>query len=828
MKEIPILNPERPIRGMRSSPSPASLPQGIASAIENLRVSDGVLTVRRGLEKITSAVPAGAEYRGHWAGTLNGTYTIIGAYRVSGATRLYRLAAGAWSEITEPAGAYGNTRMASDGAVAFAPVSDTSELAPIEVLVCSNGEGSPRIYNTDDSSVYAPPAPVAVHAEIPVPSGSFLSSPTVSGFLNVRRGDVVAITNSHAAQLEGTETADASTTDNEIQIDVKTGVTASATVTIEFSTANAAVYDGSASATAFRLNDSQQLLVAFEDARLPSAGEMLTVEVYSSATSSWWTVYDRSGLNVPPVVQAIEGSRVYIAGYDVRHKAGSNDLLQITRMRLSWKGPAPSATRTFRILGVMAGGFVPGGCQHALAYFNPGSRAESAGAVCTVTECDPLAQMGVSALRTERLPNSENLYYRYRILYPDLTQTGVSFARFFRREPGESDFLFLGSGGLQSLPQTPVLGTLNRKHDNVQPEDRDPHLAAPDAFHQPIPKARALLESSGRLFAGAPKDARSELWVSEYGNPFRFSPIVRFLSESEEDPLSPVRNAYAGEEVQALVRLPGTALGYSPVLMLTDRGAWRLEGADSRSLSLPTMLTPYGTRSPKTVIEHKGEVVYVDVEHDVRALGGASLSRQRIDDLLGLFAPQCAAVWRDSYYVVLEPDEEMGTQVAILDDATGEWLTDDYPIDIRGIGRMLLDGAAALAMFGADGHVYRAETAATDDDVPIGFRLLTRQYHMDYWRPALWSRVGVVSDSMPGEAILTDRVAAGGLSDPGEVDLPSTGIAYRYDSDASGGAPGIFSVACQYELRGMLPAGFRIYSVIGEIEEREVQADVAE
>ncbi|HVT12812.1 MAG TPA: hypothetical protein VHE55_11140 [Fimbriimonadaceae bacterium] len=101
---------QMPVRGLRTSLQGAQLGDGYFQAISNLRWDTGALTVRDAVANLMAggspvATP-GTVCLGAWSGPLNGTYYVVSAWVVGGATAIYTydLAAGTFTEITDVGG----------------------------------------------------------------------------------------------------------------------------------------------------------------------------------------------------------------------------------------------------------------------------------------------------------------------------------------------------------------------------------------------------------------------------------------------------------------------------------------------------------------------------------------------------------------------------------------------------------------------------------------------------------------------------------------------------------------------------------------------------
>lgn len=838
-----IYSAQRPVRGQRSGSDPASLADGEFQTLTNGRFNRTDFRARDGCAKITSAVPvASASYRGHVSCLMNGTRYIVAAFRVSTRTRLYKianpsLATWTWTEITAAAGAYGDTRFTTDGFVSFAVARDLTSLGKTDVLVCSNGQAEAvRIYNPDDASIFAPGADkVSPHDTVALPTDPrYFSRPIPRGWFNIRDSAITGYVASDAAKLTGADTG----TDplNEILVSIATawGSATVPTLRIQLTTAAAATYDTTTSATAFRLNDSSHLWIIVEDAGIFPAFLQMAVEVHSASSGNYTTLWDANGTGfVDPVVIEMENG-LTLWGFDTSiASAPSTDLIQIDEIRLSWKRD-PGAARTFRIVAIMASGRVQGGSTHGMGYFYGSSRAHSVGKVCRSIPSYPISWAGASRNRTTIIPTSINLYYRYQVLYPDMNVTGVTYALFYRKDPGETEFLQLGSAGIQSLPGTPVAGTLNVKNDDALNEAKDPTWTMPDDQHRVIPRAKALASSGGRLFAAGISGSASEIWSSWRGNPFSFRPKDRFLYPGQVDPDSPTRDSIAGEDIQALAVVPGVYAGVASIVAFTDRGTWRYENISAQTLSRRSLVAPIGTYFPRTVAVVADVIGFLDTEKQVRSISGGvmgpPLSLYEVDDQLrdGVVSSAVAMAGYDRYSIAFAASgASVNRLVQNYDRIMQRWYGDSYSAqDWAGFG-VHEDGSRRRVLgFSDEGHVYEVEKPGvlTDDGTGIVLTVKTREMHNEMWEAQLWGDVGMICDDAAGVTLaithsFPQKAAGSDLASTIPIDV-ATRRAWRRSLDSDGAPPGAESPSCAITVSGTVPGGWRAQSIVVYTEPR--------
>ncbi len=827
----------RPVMGMRSAVDPSALPPGYFAQLTNLRFTDLTLRVRDGAFLMTSSTPqADASFRGAWSGRLNDVLYVVAAYRVGTETLIYRvtdptLASGwTWTEIT-----VGATRFAEDGFVNFAPVRDPSQWGAYDLLVCTNGTvDDPRIFNPDNlGSFYQIGGGVFTtkHVAInPPDTRRVTATPAPKEYVYVRNDSSFSSFTMSAMSSFKIENTSATIGRNTLKVTATTTAHGQ-TVEIPFTGSPVAYWgvDGVVTSKAgMDLSGSRQLILAMLDDISAPIWDAVQVEVYSVVSSSYLTIWLPDSGSIAEPLYSDVGDGIYLAAFSLDHLGGSiSDLGNISKIKLSYVGDNPAATQTCEITNIMAGGRTQGGSSYAVSYAHLPSRSESPAAVAT-DSTSPLNWFGGATAVTSQFILSTGFYYQYLVAFPNASGV-VDQALFYRADPGEIDYSFLGQNGYFSLPRAVPLGTLNLKRDSTGPEEKDPSQTAPDAYHLPIPKAASLLSANGRLYAGGVYGATGELWISEYGNPFRFRSVVRFFDQNDPDAISPVRNSFPGETVTALIALPGSYVGVSPVLCLTNRSVWRLEGTDATSLSHPTMIGPHGCPFPRSVTSYLDAVWFMDSERQVREIRGglsqAPLTFNKVDDKLrrAQLAGSCMAANSQRLYVSYRSGvESLNVRALVFDLANEEWCEDELAAgDMAGLLASDDGDQRRILAFAEVGHVYELERAdqTTDAGEGIEVSIVTREMHSGMWEPNSWGRVGIVTDCSTGSLSTSRIVRSKPTTVDGTINLSTSApLVWRYDrgvGDASRTLSGD-GVSCKLSLNGVMAGGKSILALVVE------------
>lgn len=823
---LPLYLPgEVPMLGMRSSVDPSALTRGYWVLIDNCRIARLSVTARLGVSKLTSAVIiASAAYRGHWTGYLDGTEYCYLALRVSGTTRTYKIDTSAWtgSEVSSTTTSH---RFSTDGNVIFAPVRElgiadgTNE--GTDYLYISNGTDTPictkaassavsPLYNFDVSSIQ-------VGTYRPIPKGYFNISDPANTTVTVSDADVTAADTGSAPV-------------NEVSISAGTAVDVSDYANIAFGAGSCVNFSGSAetSADTLDLSKSQQLGLLIYDPSGDYIHNYCNIEVTQGGGQT--QIYDATGINrVDPAIVPLSGG-YYLAAFRIGSSVAST-LTAVSGVRLEY-ARVLTATKTVRIGGVFALGRVPNGTSYEMAFARTYSRDESSGIILAKMPSAALSEYGCPRTLSDKFPESDSLWYSYRIDWGGtLPDSNVDATYLYRKEPGDGRALFVSDMGVSNAVFNDNLNTLDRADFRPAPSPggRGP-LAALSACY-----------SSDRLYIGGVSSGKSQVWISDQGFPWRFR---AFVADEDLDGVpdldSGLSKSFPGELVQQLVQMPGTFMGLSPVICFTNKRTYRFEGSDAESLSRVTLCNEHGTLYPKTVALHRGLIYYLDSDLIVRRFAGGMeaepLSLFKVDDKLeaGVMTNAHAIVWKERYYLAYAATTLVQT-ILIYETQLGEWCRDSYTDAAQNFKGFAVIGSGStrkMIGFTDEALIYQMEKAAqlTDDGTNITITLTSPELHKDGWSRVFWGRVGVIADKLAATSWTTTRADAQNVSNEGiltgSIDLATnaTERAWRWD-DNSNYPAGMAAVSCTLTIAGVYQNGKFIKSIQIETEDRENGAD---
>lgn len=811
--------------GMRSSVDPSALSRGYWVLIDNCRISRASVTARLGVSKLTSAVIVGsAAYRGHWTGYLDGTEYCYLALRVSSATRIYKIDTSAWTG-TEVSSTTTGHRFSTDGAVVFAPyrelgIADGTNNGT-DFLYIANGTDTPICTKAGSSVVSVlnnfDIGSIQVGTYRPIPKGYFNISDPANTTVSVSDADVTAADTGSAPV-------------NEVSISAGTAVDVGDYANIAFGSGSCVNFSGSSesSADTLDLSKSQQLGLLIYDPSGDYIHNYCNIEVTQGGGQT--QIYDATGINrVDPAIVPLSGG-YYIAAFRIGASVAST-LTAVSGVRLEY-ARVLTATKTVRIGGIFALGRVPNGTSYEMAFSTMYSRVESPGIVLAKQPSAALSEYGCPRTLADKFPESDSLWYSYRVDWGGTTPNAAVDATFlYRREPGDARALFVSDMGVSNAIF----------NDNLNTTDRADFRPAPSPGGSGPLSALCACYSNDRLYLGGVSSGKSQIWISDQYYPLRFR---AFVTDEDQDGIpdidSGLSKAFPGELVQQLVPMPGTFMGLAPVICLTSHSTYRFEGSDAESLSRPTLCNQHGTLYPRTVALHRGMIYYLDADLIVRRFSGGMeaepLSLFKVDDKLeaGVMTNAHAIVWKERYYLAYAASSLLQT-VLVYETQLGEWCRDSYTAaaqNWRGFAVIGSGSTRKMIGFTDEALIYQMEKAAqtTDDSTAIAITLTSPELHKDAWSNVFWGRVGVIADKLSGGSFATTRADAQDTSNvgilTGSIDLATgvSGRAWRWD-DNSDYPPGMTAPSCSLTITGTYQNGKYIKSICIETEDRSDGAD---
>jgi hypothetical protein len=844
-EELLFYTGSQPIREMLSSVDPAALAPGQFQLIDNFSLSKIYTTARWGCARISAAPVGSAAFRGGWAGYMGGVYTILAAFRVSGATRIYRFTGSAWSAELTVAG----TRFSTDGYCDFAPFVERggtvlgANLLPRQSgVLIGNGTDECGVVYYDASGLTYGFARIA--APTPNDYGLFASQATPGGYWLVRNSTLTTYTNSGAnltmADSGGT------TTQNEINMTFNAAGAAGDTSVVDFG-ATGGDYDNG-TAQVLRFDESRQFHIIIEDTSNDPVFNYLKIEVYNATNTTYYTVYDPATLGANLTITAV-ASGVYMASFDLTpYNTNLVNMVNLQRVRFTIS-KVIGANRTPKILAVMAGGMVDASAETIVAYILSTTRVESAARVCDKWGGPRASAVGASDLRTFNLPSGEGLFFKNWIYYQNPTSTtAANFALFYRKDPGDEDYFLAGSASLASTSTATQL-----KIENARQEQKDYGRKAPSAFTISPPKASCLAFGSDRMFAGGVYQDVESVYISDEKFPMRFVSIPRDSDgDGQIDSDSGTVVTFPGEVPKRIFAMPGSVVGISPMAIMTNRNTWRVEGIDALSLSDPTIMTTHGTLYPWSVCVHKSAVYFIDSESQPRVIDGGYDARPlgvwKVENQFPDPTNSWGVVTREQYKVALRASGASTNQkVMVYERMLDGWHRHSYTNpDWAALLLQEIGGSSGTRTLGitTTGEVFEVEQPAKlNDDQKTGsgtdsitITLTTGELHGALWETMVFARVAVLCDKSSGSTITVSRVdpndAANTTTYQGSIDL-ATNVAdraWRYDQYNDSGVyrpAAIQTQSCYITFSGNLIPGKYWKGAFIEVRSSDRGPDVA-
>ncbi len=217
-----------------------------------------------------------------------------------------------------------------------------------------------------------------------------------------------------------------------------------------------------------------------------------------------------------------------------------------------------------------------------------------------------------------------------------------------------------------------------RSWTDIYPDEiLNPTLEPPGIDHRIIQIASVMTSTTTRLLIGDVFDGanrlRSDVWVSQEGNPFRFRTGLRFLAPGVPDLVSATRvTIEPGEQVLATAKTVTRVVGADAIAPMSDKATYVLDSRDSYEFSKIARDNQHGILARRSVVEHQGSIYWLDTDRQLRYLGGAmaDLSKGVVDDKLYAadIVLSCAVFWNDRYYIAYKrPEDEFQKTMLVFD-----------------------------------------------------------------------------------------------------------------------------------------------------------------
>lgn len=811
MSLVQIVGSSNPARGMRTDPDPTTLGQGLHRLLVNLRCRRATLAVRDSSVLIGGTAPvANASLRGYWAGYIGGSYRMVAAFRVGGATNLYSysLSGNTWTAIT-------GASFATDGQVQFAPADTRSSTTPsvsgLSILVAQNGSNAPIVWNVAGTTAAA------------------ISS------INKMKGTSAAYCQNSidfAAGFAYVNSAGGEFSVSNFSGDITMRRFVGAWVNVRTAAATGANFYSqlAGGATSMVLNGQLAILVLDPASSPASPYDYVTkVEVYNSTTSSWSTIWTDSSVGNVVIRDVPTPSSAYSRARMFFYSAGSLEGINITGVKWSNDGTAVAAAQTCNISFIGTTGLDVSSTIFAGSQYSTATGAEGAATAYTPVDSIYLGGMG-AAFEAEliRWPVDANVLTSYYLI------VSTPFL------PATNSVLTYASVGGSEYGLTKVTSYASYSSFEFHTNDVPNYLFSPyNETAVVMPTGAAIASVNGRLVIGAgPK-----LWQSGFNDPMHWQPSATVDADGNIDETSPDSRSYPGEFITALRGLPGVVFGVGSLAIFTLSNMYRLAiGKTSQFGSYTSIVGNRGCRHPYSISIMDGSVWFLDSENRVRYTSGGSdgdsPSLDKVNQRIAggtLFVSgvdRVCGIASFDYYAMYYPGSDPATGTAdttpreglIYDFLTGEWVLDRFPFDIAGV--VTIDDGSVRRILGITTaglvwELYRPGQT-TENSANLPFRIEAREYVSENWDTAAYKAMAVLADATAGETWTTRRlVPIDGTTTDGTINMGvATALAYRKDQGANGALIACSAVSCIPMLYGNAPSGTRIRQLVIDTDER--------
>ena len=809
MSLVQIVGSSNPARGMRTDPDPTTLGQGLHRLLVNLRCRRATLAVRDSSVLIGGTAPtANASLRGYWAGYIGGSYRMVAAFRVGGATNLYSysLSGNTWTAIT-------GASFATDGQVQFAPAdtrsSTTPSIASVSAIIAQNGINAPLIWNVAGATATA----IASVATIAATQSAYCQNSIQMSTCTLANGTpaewILDVGGGGFARLRSLVGAWVNVRNSDI------------TGTVFFDKLS------TGGITKMTLN-GQLAVVVLDDATSPASpyDRVTRVDVYDSVAASWKTIWDTTSTgsvvvrDIPNPSSSISRSRIFA------YSAGTLEGLSITGVRFYNNGTAVAAIETAYIGFVGTTGLNLTSSQYAISRYQSYSNVESAATPAKASNPQFFTTMGADPLMKQiRWVQDANVFTSYYLKFGGTFTTPPDYQRVYVSISGSEYGL---------IAQADPIGTYFATNDVPN------YLFNPyDETAVIMPTGAAIASVNGRLVIGAgPK-----LWQSGFNDPMHWQPSATVDADGNIDETSPDSRSYPGEFITALRGLPGVVFGVGSLAIFTLSNMYRLAiGKTSQFGSYTSIVGNRGCRHPYSISIMDGAVWFLDSENRVRYTSGGSdgdsPSLDKVNQRIAggtLFVSgvdRVCGIASFDYYAMYYPGSDPATGTAdttpkeglIYDFLTGEWVLDRFPFDIAGVVT-IDDGSVrrslGITTAGLVWELYRPGQT-TENSANLPFRIEAREYVSENWNTAAYKAMAVFADATAGETWTTRRlVPITGATTDGTINMGvATALAYRKDQGTGGALIACSAVSCIPMLYGNAPSGTRIRQLVIDTDER--------
>jgi len=844
---------------MFSTPSPIGLGLGEWVLGQNIRIDDRHARSRWGLKKAgsspaqvgavagsTAALGTGAYPVGAKAVQANGTIYAMSAWRVNGGGATFTgtgilsttLSTGAHTLLNANSGQWGDTGTITSGSYTptdFFTVKDPrSGLEYIYIV----GDTGVAVYDPTNASVA-----MCVAVSAPEDTSGFTTKPTFPAFLTVNDASTSTPTNSDVDWAIAD--VGASTTENYWTL---TRSTAAAAAGSTAQMVMAATKD---------LSASRQLCILY-DCAVSDIWERVKVSIQEGAGSPT-VVWDPSTSNYRPeyvpVGDTPTETKAIVAFYLDHIPAASRNAVD-TIIFTFLSGTAPSTAITANIYMVAGSGKVIGNAYHAVTYMDSASRIESQPMFPSI-QPELVNNLGAAPLNNLRLPFSENLFYSYTVGFQNTSSaTQVNTVNVYRLDPGDPDptrYAYVGNQAITAYAAA-VWGfssgtalSILTYSDTTVSSSRNLKVLAPFPGCKPPPVrcfagisvgARAIFARWHVATGGDATPAFSEMWVSEYDNPFRFYEAP-FLG----NPLSGGKLQTQGEVIYGFAKTATGGYGLESLWTFTDRSLYRSIGWSVQDILSLGFVANHGTRYRDSIAVHNDALYWMDFNKDILRLqaGIDNLSNGIIEDNFTTLAPSnpllinnaqafkvSAAYFNNRYHMAYDtatsdtPSSMTKTKAFVFYPQERVFSRDLYANSLT--TQFLFVAGDKFYAWGNARYLYQLEDGATttDDstafDVTMTTGMISDDFQTAFEITRCWALVG---DAASGTAAWTATYQPDGStrgSGAKSIDV-STSYVLRELRAVTGTGLGA-GVTAQIEFTFVMPGGTKIHGISCEVQLR--------
>lgn len=878
-----LFNPaQSPVLGQFSALAPSSLKPGMFNLLQNVRFDDTTLQARYPTTTVSTtgfSTSAGIQ-RGFWTGKLNGTQYIFSALYDGTKTAIWASTNGTtFTEVssTSSSNAYGDTRFPTQAnRVVFQPI--TNPIDSKDYLIIQNGTDTPLVYSTtalNGQNIF-----LINSIGAPVSSQNFAPQLSAIATCNLVSGVTTATTGTsfNVFGYNAYATGDPKFVYWNYGSDTATDT---ATVTL-----SASVSFANATQICFGTGQNQ--------VNYPGCLLHYKIEFYD-AVGGWQTLYDPTSGSNPANWYEYFGNTAPVAGVSLLFNQYVLSTIDISAISAGNK----SAVSKFRFtvmtsqttnsgnIGILAifGGTATGAWAQAsyqvnnttgsylLAYANSATHTESPGVVLPAVSS--VGQPLWSSLGGQTFPSTTTygpLYaplstkVKFAVSVPYLNPSsgdlanGVDTLNVYREDYGSNNYLyaFSVSLGAWNTPTPNVWNYVNTGNaagvpyyalDTVTALNIAITRFAPDAYSLPLQTGSCMGAANGRSFVGN----GSTVYISEYGNPFRFRQQINVVNNAPVT-WSAAVVSLNNESAVGFATASASALSSATVFLFTSTNTYSFSGFDAYSLSQPSLMAAIGCAANGSIQVYRDSIFFLDNYGFLRKFAYTNstifyysnansyqlmqaISRRVVDDVVTTIPvtrlPYIAsAVFNDRYYMALTPNGGSdNTQVLIFDDYVAGFVQDTVT-SFQGFGVWLntSNNAYQLLGQGSNGAVYIHEDKWTGSGT-VTVSVTFPEIQQGFWQNAMYGRFGLVADTQSGQAATITKTIKPNQSDTSTIDMSTnaTNQVWRWDhrTDAAGNPTpaGQQGVSCLVNLSIPMTGGTRIYSAVIEKQPAQPGAD---